>query len=69
MRSHFLNKIIIHLRNLVNYNQTHCAQDCVEKAIEIYRKTSKLAELDQLISELAKLNRNLHDYALQFLQK
>jgi len=66
---HFLNKIIIHLRNLVNYKQVNHAKDCIAKALEFYQKTQNKAGLDQLISDLVKLNQNLHTYALQILKK
>ncbi len=66
---HFLNKIIVHLRNLVNYKQFECAQVCLEKTIELHQKAQNKAELDILISDLAKLNQNLHSSALQILKK
>lgn len=67
--SHFLNKISVHLRNLVNYKQINCAQDCLQRALDCLQDNQQKAELESLISELAKFSPNLHSYALQLLKK
>lgn len=66
---HFLSKIMIHLRNLVNYKQFDCAQVCLEKVIAIHQTNQNKIELDVFISDLAKLNQNLHASALEILKK
>ena len=65
---HYLPKITIHLRNLVNNQQLTNAQKCVELAIVKHQQNNSSGELTNLLAEIAKLNTELHNFALQVIK-
>ncbi len=66
---HCLNKITIHLRNLINYQKITQAQKCITNAIQVYQKEPNLSALNNFLNEIEKLDSNLHKHAMQILRK
>ena len=66
---HFLTKIIVHLRNLVNNKLLINAQHAIEQIINICHKENKQAELEQIMQDIKSLDLNLYQFALQVKSK
>lgn len=66
---YYINKISIHIRNLINHKKITHTQDCIKQVIEIYQKEPNLNALNNFLNEIEKIDSNLHQYALQNLRK
>lgn len=66
---HFLTKIIVHLRNLVNNKLLINAQNAIEQIINICQKENKQVELEQIMQDIKNLDLNLYQFALQVKTK
>lgn len=66
---HFLTKIIIHLRNLINNQQITSAKNTIEQIIITCQKETKPKELEQIMQDIKRLDLNLYQFALQVKTK
>ena len=66
---HFLTKIIIHLRNLINNQQIASAKNTIEQIIITCQKETKPKELAQIMQDIKRLDLNLYQFALQVKTK
>lgn len=67
--THYWNKSIVHLRNLIHNQPISCAQNFIEKLIAKYQQTQNVQGLDAIVNEIQKLDSSLYQFAIQVLKK
>lgn len=67
--SHYSNKSVIHLRNLINNKQTSSAKNYIEKLVAKYQENQDYKALELIVNEIKLLDHNLYEFAQQIRKK